>query len=357
MRPSASILLLLSGTAFFLVGGVQFALSPHVARAQGQGERPLLDGRTGKPTIPPTLIALPGEFAIETVHPGIYDGFYLTAVGGGGQTTDVIHTDAKQIRSWERFRLSSDTNGSEYAVQTATGNYLTAVDGGGRIDDVIHTDATQVNAWEKFRLWDAPPSIVYIDLHFVAIQTVSGNYLTAVGGGGKIVNAIHTDATTIGTWERFWLWKCGDVGSGYQYAVWNPMNGYFLVANAGGGRITSVFSNPSPDFPREWGRFTLIQQNDGTYAIQTASGNYLTAVGGGGLAHGTAESDNLHTDATWVRAWEKFRLVDQGDCTYTIQTASGYYLGPGPAGISTDISDVRAATRFRLSMTSLLSGT
>lgn len=99
MRPSASILLLLSGTAFFLVGGVQFALSPHVARAQGQGERPLLDGRAGKPTIPPTLIALPGEFAIETVHPGIYDGFYLTAVGGGGQTTDVIHTDAKQIRS------------------------------------------------------------------------------------------------------------------------------------------------------------------------------------------------------------------------------------------------------------------
>ena len=30
------------------------------------------------------------------------------------------------------------------------GDYLTAVSGGGRITDVLHSDATRVGAWEKF---------------------------------------------------------------------------------------------------------------------------------------------------------------------------------------------------------------
>jgi hypothetical protein len=42
------------------------------------------------------------------------------------------------------------SNGGKYALQTSTGNYLTAVGGGGRITDVIHSDATQINAWETF---------------------------------------------------------------------------------------------------------------------------------------------------------------------------------------------------------------
>jgi hypothetical protein len=54
-------------------------------------------------------------------------------------------------------------------------------------------------------------------------------------------------------------------------------------------------------------------------------------------------------------AWETFRLVDQGDCTYAIQTVSGYYLGLSKASsdfgvFSTDISDINYATKFRLSM-------
>ncbi len=35
------------------------------------------------------------------------------------------------------------------------------------------------------------------------IQTVSGRYLTAVGGGGRVADVIHSDATRIGAWERF----------------------------------------------------------------------------------------------------------------------------------------------------------
>lgn len=36
--------------------------------------------------------------------------------------------------------------------QTSTGNHLTAVDGGGRATDAIHTDATAVGSWEVFQI-------------------------------------------------------------------------------------------------------------------------------------------------------------------------------------------------------------
>ena len=58
-----------------------------------------------------------------------------------------------------------------------------------------------------------------------------------------------------------------------------------------------------------------------------------------------------------MQAWERFRFVDQGDCTYAIQTVSGYYLGkttaaPGTAlGVfSTNVSDIKDAIKFRLVM-------
>jgi hypothetical protein len=299
------------------------------------------------------VIAMPGEFAIQTVHPGIYNGFYLTAVDGGGRTENAIHTDARWIRSWELFRLSFDPSTGHYGIQTATNNFVTAVSGGGRTTDVIHTDATQLQSWEKFRFEDAPPTVTYPDFHYTAIRTFNGHYVTAVGGGGKAENAIHTDATNIGTWERFWIWKCGDLGSKYRYAIWDPTNGRFMAATGGGGRIKSVISYPGPNSPREWGGFTLLRQDDGTYALRTASGNYLTAVGGGGLASGTPESDNLHTDATWIRAWETFRLIDQGNCTYAIQTVSGFYLASEEGRFSTRIDDINAATKFRLTMIDL----
>ena len=101
----------------------------------------------------------------------------------------------------------------------------------------------------------------------------------------------------------------------------------------------------------DWTRFRLSRQGDGSYALQTIDGHYVTAVGGGGFAQGTSDSDTLHTDALQVLAWEKFRLVDQGDCTYAIQTVvSGRYLGPGAGGTSTLRSDLNSAYKFRLIM-------
>jgi len=114
-----------------------------------------------------------------------------------------------------------------------------------------------------------------------------------------------------------------------------------------GGRIKDGIYAAFFSYPNA-AQYKLIRQDDGSYALQTSNGIiYVTAVDGGGLAHGTAESDNLHTDATRVGAWEKFRITDQGNCTYTIQTVSGYYLGYQlnyfRPNLTTDISDPAAA--------------
>jgi hypothetical protein len=126
-------------------------------------------------------------------------GNYLTAVGGGGRTTDVLHTDATRASSWEKFVLIDIGEGSsQYGIRTKTGHYLTAVDGGGRISDVFHSDATQLLDWEKITLQSLGGGLY-------ALKTVTGNYITAVGGGGRTSDVLHTDATKVGAWEKFRL--------------------------------------------------------------------------------------------------------------------------------------------------------
>jgi hypothetical protein len=129
---------------------------------------------------------------IQTIN-----GNYLTAVGGGGRTSDVLHTDARQALSWEKFVLEDLGEGdSSYGFRTKSGRYLTAVGGGGRITDVMHSDATQINAWERLRIWSLGGG-------YFSIQTYNGRYLTAVGGGGRTYDAIHSDATQVQAWEKF----------------------------------------------------------------------------------------------------------------------------------------------------------
>ena len=132
-----------------------------------------------------------------------YNGHYLTAVGGGGRTTDVLHTDATRVGSWEKFTLVDSGEGSpiRYGFRTVNGYYLTAVGGGARITDVMHSDATWLYAWEKLTLSSLGGG-------WYAIQTIDGHYLTAVGGGGRITDTIHSDATRIGGWEMF-RFTCG----------------------------------------------------------------------------------------------------------------------------------------------------
>jgi hypothetical protein len=145
------------------------------------------------------------------------------------------------------------------AIQTVNGHYLTAVDSGGRTSDVIHTDATQIQAWEKFTLVPVPGNPYYI-----ALKALDGHYLTAVGGGGRNTDVIHSNATQIGVWEKFSL---------------------------------DILGDPNPE---------------GFYSLRTVDRHYLSAVGGGG--YGSGFQDVIHSDATRIGNWEKFRLAG---CTST----------------------------------------
>jgi hypothetical protein len=160
-------------------------------------------------------LSLTGTASASTARPAVngpiygcvfqtVNGHYLTAVGGGGRTTDVIHTDAVAIGAWEKFTLVDSGDGSpsiHYGLLTSNGHYLTAVGGGGRVTDVIHSDATLLQAWEKF-------SLVSLGQGVYAVETINGHYLTAVDGGGRVTDAIHSDATRVLAWEEFRV-TCG----------------------------------------------------------------------------------------------------------------------------------------------------
>jgi len=105
-----------------------------------------LTGTASASTARPAHPILAKGCVFQTVN-----GHYLTAVGGGGRITDVIHSDAIHLLAWEKFSLHYLGNG-QYAIQTVNGHYLTAVGGGGRTTDTIHSDATQIGSWEKFRI-------------------------------------------------------------------------------------------------------------------------------------------------------------------------------------------------------------
>src|SRR5689334_7136664 len=92
----------------------------------------------------PLPLPFPSTCTIQTYN----TGNFLTAVGGGGQTTDVIHSNATWPGAWETFFLVDAGNGY-VGIRTITGNYLTAVGGGGRTTDVIHSNATALLDWEK----------------------------------------------------------------------------------------------------------------------------------------------------------------------------------------------------------------
>ncbi|HJT21148.1 MAG TPA: hypothetical protein VJ746_11795 [Nitrospira sp.] len=320
-----------------------FTPSPTVPHPVGKPvPQPLVQGV--RPEDPSTFLVLPGEFAIRTASKKTY----LTARDGGHHTIDAVVTAATTPGPDEKFKVAvqpvvTDLNHTLSTIQTARGYYLSIVWGmGGQYDpsQVVQTEVTSPQQTDGILLWSRstiPGVAAY------TIQPSAGGYfLTALGGGGKTTGAFHSDATLAKDWEYFTFVKCGDLGSGLLYTM-TPKghegdSNSMLGAAYGGGQVKNAVIRGGH---LDWLLFRLIQQSDGSYAIQTSNHvNYVTAVGGGGLASG----DNVHTDATQVQAWEKFRIVDRGDCAYTIQTVSGWYLAvSGNGAISTRISDPNAA--------------
>jgi hypothetical protein len=224
---------------------------------------------------------LPGEFAFRTKK-----GYYLTAINGGGRSmAPTIITAATSAGPWEKFRIvvaDPAVTAFDKSFQTATGNYVTAVNGGGMTSDALHTDATQVRGWEQFRMNNL--SVEHVAATYYELYTIGGRDVTAVGAGGHYEDAIHTDAVHVDTWEEFRPVKCGDLGSGYDYYIIPsvvPADGWALSAPGGGGRVSGAVAPGYGGLPES--SFKPILQPDGSYALRTSNGvNFVTALGGGG---------------------------------------------------------------------------
>jgi hypothetical protein len=130
--------------------------------------------------------------SLESVYL-LTDGSYLLSAtnGGGDISDDAIQTRFKYslgsglttpsvIGAYELFNVFKGST-DQVAFQTVNGNFITAVSGGGRITDVLHTDAVNVAAWEEFRIVPTGSSGAFS----LSIQTNSNNFLTAVGLGAK----------------------------------------------------------------------------------------------------------------------------------------------------------------------------
>jgi hypothetical protein len=303
------------------------------------------------PTAAESLESLLQTPAVTGVFPGqVALGwyYYLTARDGGGQIVNALTATATTIGPNERFTV--EQVGNYLSFLTANGNYISVSEGLPPPDQVTETVLTSPADTTLFSITPYATGLgagFHLDTYYGYQMYWKPGQSTAATG--DVPNGTNPGPVATG----FMPQQCGNLGSGYHYSLAMLAPGFEpgLVASnqlgATGGLIKGgVYIDNRRDLNEQ---LTLIQQEDGTYALQLSNGtNYVTAVNGGGLAHGTAESDNLHTDATRVGSWEKFRITDQGNCTYTLQTTSGYYLGyklndnspTGPGGLSltTDIS-------------------
>jgi hypothetical protein len=138
------------------------------------------------------------------------DGLFLSAANSGGLSgpNGALNTNRIQAQSWETFSCHL-TVPNQLALQTANGQWVTAVNGGSiggpNADPYeIQTNRPQAQCWETFK-------ISTTDGLQCTLMTNSGNYVTAVNGGGVGGNdtqnslPIHTNATQQGAWETFKL--------------------------------------------------------------------------------------------------------------------------------------------------------
>lgn len=147
------------------------------------------------------------------------------------------------------------------------------------------------------------------------------------------MKAIHLIPTLL---IAFGISTVSQAAVGPQTCAFRTYNGHYLTAVSGGGRTLGVLHSDAT-VVRAWEKFKLIDSRDGSpnihYGIMTVDGHYLTAVGGGGRV-----TDVIHSDATRLQAWEKFSFIALGGGMYAIRTINGHYLtAVGGGGRITDV--------------------
>ncbi|HMJ13936.1 MAG TPA: hypothetical protein VK524_21110, partial [Polyangiaceae bacterium] len=90
-----------------------------------------------------------------------------------------------------------------------------------------------------------------------AFRTVNGNYLTAEGGGNRTVNAIASNRTTLGPWEKFGYQKATGTNR-YQLRTDRDLYKYYVTARNGGNQLSNALETNRTS-PSSWETFTFVR--------------------------------------------------------------------------------------------------
>jgi hypothetical protein len=194
------------------------------------------------------------------------------------------------------------------------------------------------------------------------------HFLTAVNGGGigpAPNNGLATNAATPGPNEIFRLLvQNATTGS---FALQTAAGNFVTAVNAGGMGPLALPLNTDRTTALAWETFgfnVISTTTPWTVQIQCSNGAYITAVDGGGIGDGNTNTTPIHTDAGTIGTWEIFTINQPliFNCLAflfmtTDDDLSGGTTGRGPSSLSATLSfaDGTSATLYPVNVVSLSS--
>jgi hypothetical protein len=249
------------------------------------------------PIVAPTIATLPGQFAFRN---NLSNRYVSASAGTLGM--------AATAGASERFRLAPERGTTNFRFLAPSGAFVTiaatavqaipqirpaSLAATGTVFDLkVTREATGPVGGQKYTYWASATVADAPAWSFQHGQTTDGWH--------PAPSAWNLNSNANAKWT---ITKCGDVGTGIHYAL-RPV----------GSKTAS--------YP-----MTIVRQADGTHAVQRDGGQYWSAVGGGGNAPGKGSDGLPIAFVDTVGTNEKLKLLDQGNCTYAIQTAKGWHFG------------------------------
>lgn len=307
--------------------GIGAAATAHDASAQT-----VRDHRTGRsagaaprapsptPAAPPPPVnapppTLPGEFAFQ-------NGVSKQYLSAAGSSLAMAPTRGAN----EKFRIVMERGTSFARIQAPSGAFVTSASGTPRPRASLTYGGTLFDFRFESKRFGPIGGGYYTSTYALALKDAPTWWLQQDADTAGIKPTLS--AWNMGNNARalFSITKCGDLGPSAEYAL----------------RVVGASASSSPQ--------RLLRQADGKYAIAPlGSRTYWSARGGGGNAPGKGSDGYPIETVDSIGPDAKFTVLDQGDCTYAIQTAKGWYFGMKSgvwdlgASFSTRISDPNAA--------------
>ena len=223
-----------------------------------------------------------------------------------------------ELQKWQReIRFVSDSAQHYFSTLknivmifqiaiTAHNGSLVAAQGGLGGELLVNT-RTSFGPSESFRLFNRTrPGEAPHHGDAVVLQASNGRFVSAVGGGGGLLNAASEwiDASSTFTIEK--VSGTGIVDSGDRIAL-KTANGNYVSADGGGGAVSATVTRLDA-----WEIFSIRIFSPQLVRLRSSAGRFVTAEEGGG--------GSLTANRTTVGLWETFSLINLSRSDRSIQT-------------------------------------